>query len=447
MTRQQRVVERLLAGGFLVATAVAALTLPWERTGDAPVLVGLVALYALASRVEFEVGSGRAVPEQLVFVPILFLAPLPLVPLLVAAGFLLARLPDFVSGEEHPDRWINSLTDAWFSLGPVFVLGLLAPGDPELAHLDVYLLALVAQVGLGVAVAATAERWGYGVDTSDTLRAAGWSYGIDAAMSPVGLVFAFAASETLASLLALVPIIWVFHVFARERKRRLAAVLELGDIYQGTVMLISDFVEFEDRNTADHCRSVVELVEAVADEMWLERESFGIVAGGRAEMRFAALLHDVGKMAMPKQILNKPGALTAAEFEVIKLHTVEGQRILDRVGGPLRRVGQIVRSCHERWDGEGYPDGLRGEEIPLQARIVFCCDAFSAMTSDRSYRRGMDPELALEEIRSNAGTQFDPRVAAVLEAVVRRKLASPAQEDGHESFAGGAARPSIGPAI
>ncbi len=442
MTSRQRLVEHMLAGGFLGATALAAVTLPWERTGDAPALVGLVALYALASRVEFEIGSGRAVPEQLVFVPILFLAPLPLVPLLVAAGFLLARLPDLISGEEHPERWINSLTDAWFSLGPVFVLGLLAPGNPELAHLDVYLLALAAQMAVGLAAAATAERWGYGVDTSDTLRAAGWSYGIDAAMSPVGLVFAFAANETLASLLALVPIIWVFHVFARERERRIAAVLDLGDIYQGTVMLISDFVEFEDHYTADHCRSVVELVDAVADEMRMEREDIGIVAGGRLEMRFAALLHDVGKMATPKPILNKPAALTTAEFEVIKLHTLEGQRILDRVGGPLRRVGQIVRSCHERWDGEGYPDGLRGEEIPLQARIVFCCDAFSAMTSDRAYRRRMDPELALEEIHANAGTQFDPRVAAVLETVIRRALASPEREQGHEPLAGGAAQAS-----
>ena len=87
----------------------------------------------------------------------------------------------------------------------------------------------------------------------------------------------------------------------------------------------------------------------------------------------------------------------------MKSHTVEGQALLDRVGGRLARVGEIVRSCHERWDGGGYPDGLRGEEIPLAARIVFCCDAYSAMTTDRPYRAAIDPTLALAELRANAG--------------------------------------------
>ena len=103
----------------------------------------------------------------------------------------------------------------------------------------------------------------------------------------------------------------------------------------------------------------------------------------------------------------------------MKTHTVEGQALLDRVGGMLGRVGEIVRSCHERWDGAGYPDGLVGEEIPLAARVVFCCDAFSAMTTDRPYRKALREETALEEIRRNAGTQFDARVAQAVCKVVR----------------------------
>src|SRR5262245_64085910 len=110
------------------------------------------------------------------------------------------------------------------------------------------------------------------------------------------------------------------------------------------------------------------------------------------------MLHDVGKIAIPKEILNKPAALTDSEFEVMKTHTIEGQFMLDRVGGLLGRVGEIVRSCHERWDGAGYPDGLAGNEIHFASRIVFCCDAYNAMTTDRVYRASMSMEGALAEL-------------------------------------------------
>jgi HD-GYP domain-containing protein (c-di-GMP phosphodiesterase class II) len=102
----------------------------------------------------------------------------------------------------------------------------------------------------------------------------------------------------------------------------------------------------------------------------------------------------------------------------MKTHTVEGQALLDRIGGRLARVGAIVRSCHERWDGRGYPDGLIGEEIPAAARIVFACDAYSAMTTDRPYRKSMGREAAVAELRTNAGSQFEPRVVEALIEVV-----------------------------
>jgi HD-GYP domain-containing protein (c-di-GMP phosphodiesterase class II) len=103
---------------------------------------------------------------------------------------------------------------------------------------------------------------------------------------------------------------------------------------------------------------------------------------------------------------------------VIETHTVEGQRMLERVGGMLGEVGRLVRSCHERWDGEGYPDGLAGEAIPLVARVVCACDAFSAMTTDRPYRDALSVEAALAELRRCSGTQFDPDVVDALVAVV-----------------------------
>ena len=199
--------------------------------------------------------------------------------------------------------------------------------------------------------------------------------------------------------------------FSRERRARYGKTLELQRAYRGTVMLLSDVVEFDDEYTAEHSRSVVDLVHATADEL-------NVDPGAREELEFAAMLHDVGKIAIPKEILNKPAKLTEEEFAVMKTHTIEGQFMLDQVGGLLARVGEIVRACHERWDGNGYPDGIAGEEIPLASRIVFACDAYNAMTSDRVYRKALARATAVEELRANAGTQFDPRVVAALIRVV-----------------------------
>ena len=187
--------------------------------------------------------------------------------------------------------------------------------------------------------------------------------------------------------------------------------LWFNQAYRGTVMVLADVVEADDNYTAFHCRSVVELSSAVGKELGLDPEEL-------QELEMAALLHDVGKIAIPKEILNKPSRLTEEEFELMKTHTVEGQALLDRIGGRLARIGSIVRSCHERWDGRGYPDGMMGEEIPLSARIVFCCDAYSAMTTDRPYRRAMSVGEAVEELRANAGTQFEPRIVDAVVGVV-----------------------------
>ncbi|HEX4930402.1 MAG TPA: HD domain-containing phosphohydrolase, partial [Gaiellaceae bacterium] len=125
----------------------------------------------------------------------------------------------------------------------------------------------------------------------------------------------------------------------------------------------------------------------------------------------------VGKIRVPNEIINKPGPLTREEREVVETHTVIGEEMLSRVGGVLGNVGHLVRSCHERYDGGGYPDGLAGEQIPLVARIVCCTDAFSAITTDRPYRRGRSAADALAELRRCAGAQFDPVVVAALERV------------------------------
>ena len=125
----------------------------------------------------------------------------------------------------------------------------------------------------------------------------------------------------------------------------------------------------------------------------------------------AAELHDVGKMAIPDEILQKPGPLTQDEWAFVRRHPLVGERILS-VAPALLPVAKIVRSCHERWDGSGYPDGVAGEEIPLGARIVAVCDAFDAMINPRPYRAARSVEEALQELRACSGTQFDPTVVA-----------------------------------
>ena len=132
----------------------------------------------------------------------------------------------------------------------------------------------------------------------------------------------------------------------------------------------------------------------------------------------AAIVHDVGKIRIPSEIINKPGPLTDEERAIVNTHTLEGEQLLLRVGGVLGDVGRVVRSCHERWDGRGYPDGLRGETIPLISRIVCCCDAWNAMTTDRPYRRALPHADAVAELLANRGTQFDPGVVDALLPVV-----------------------------
>jgi diguanylate cyclase len=165
-------------------------------------------------------------------------------------------------------------------------------------------------------------------------------------------------------------------------------------------------MDMRDQRTARHSEDVVELARRVGHLLELEPTSL-------LELEFAARLHDVGKIQVPDAVLNKPGPLEPHENEVIRCHATWGSETLARVPG-LGAVATIVRYHHERWDGAGYPDGLSGTRIPLASRIISVCDAYGAMTCDRPYRSALDPEDALEEIRSGSGTQFDPTVVRAL---------------------------------
>jgi HD-GYP domain-containing protein (c-di-GMP phosphodiesterase class II) len=407
--------EPTIAAGVAVTSlfiaGAVALLFSSGRPAEIPVLTALVALAALGRRVRLEVGSGVGHAEQLAFVPMLFLAPLQLVPLLMAAAFVIARVPDVLRGREHPACCFYSVGGAAYAIGPVAVLALLAPGPLDRAHIGVYALALAVQLLLPLA-AETLRHYLLGkAPDRQRLGSRLSSLRIDAVLTPVAYIVAAGSAEQPIAVLGIVPLLWLLVAFSRERGEREAAALELSQAYHGTVLMLSEVIEADDSYTGHHCRSVVELALAVGDEL-------GVDSDARQELEMTALLHDVGKIAIPKEILNKPTRLTGNEFALIKTHSVEGQALLDRVGGRLAQIGQIVRSCHERWDGRGYPDGLAGKAIPSAARIVFCCDAFSAMTTDRPYRAAMSREAALDELRSNAGTQFEPRAVAALTSVI-----------------------------
>jgi HD-GYP domain-containing protein (c-di-GMP phosphodiesterase class II) len=439
MERRERLVTALSALTFLLTAIVIALVAPDERHVDPLLTVGLLVGFTLILQVRFEFGGYFGSPEQLAIVPLMLLGPLPYVPLLVAAAGILSFLPDFVRGTWHRERWVNSFADSWPCIGPVVVLALLAPGPLDSEHLPVYVLAAVAQFGTDLAWGLIRNHLLDGLPVREGLRGFAGTARVDAVFIPVAFAISLAAVNDPLYLLVIAPLVWLLRLFSIDRRERYTKALELQRAYRGTVMLLSDVIESEDRYTAEHSRSVVDLVHAVADQL-------GVPDQDRQELEFAAMLHDVGKIAIPKEILNKPAALTDSEFEVIKTHTIEGQFMLDRVGGLLGRVGEIVRSCHERWDGTGYPDGLAGKEIPYASRIVFCCDAYNAMTTDRVYRGAMSQDEAIAELRDNSGTQFDPSVVAAVETVVQGRPEPESAADEVRAVLASAPRPREIPA-
>jgi putative nucleotidyltransferase with HDIG domain len=239
---------------------------------------------------------------------------------------------------------------------------------------------------------------------------------VDLLLSPIGFLAALASAQAQYAFLLVLPLAALLGVFSRERSARLRHALELSRAYHGTALLLGDIVEADHEYTGSHSRGVVSLSLAVADEL-------GMDARERRNVELGALLHDVGKIAIPNEIINKPGPLDPQEWTIVKTHTVEGQRMLDKVGGVLCEVGKVVRASHEHWDGSGYPDALAGEQIPREARVVSACDAYSAMTTTRSYRSARSSIEALVELHDHAGTQFDPEVVAALARILRASQA------------------------
>jgi HD-GYP domain-containing protein (c-di-GMP phosphodiesterase class II) len=415
--RRLLITEAIGAAAFLAAAVPLATLAPWTRPLSPNALAATVVAYLVAVRVTFPVGSAWTGPFQLAFVPMLFLLPTPLVPLIVAACQVVGLWRHVVQRRLSLTRVLTKIGDSSFALGPALVLVLAGAESFSWARWPVLVLAFGAQVvfdtGAGLGRTWFAER----ISPSEQLPML-WMYLTDACLSCVGLLVAAAALGRPGLVLLILPLVGLLWVFARERDQRLDHELALSTAYRGTALLLGDMVEADDHYTGEHSRDVVELAVAVADALDLG-------AACRRNVEFTALLHDVGKIRVPKTIINKPGKLDEAEWAIIRRHTIEGETMLRRVGGVLATVGQFVRSSHERYDGSGYPDGLAGDAIPIESRIVSVCDSYSAMTSNRPYRPALTVTAALTELRRCAGSQFDPDIVEAIERQVKPRLAGP----------------------
>jgi putative nucleotidyltransferase with HDIG domain len=386
--------------------------LPWPRELDPWLALGLMAAHVLSPRVRFYIGAGYTVPTQVVLVPMLFLLPTPLVPALVALAQLVGDLPDLRTRRLHPERALHSVGDSWYALAPALILTVTGatPFQPDLW--PIYLFALAGQFVLDLTVNAVRDWFELGVPPRLSVTDNGLIYAVDGLLAPVGLLAAAAGTVEPWLFALVVPQVVLLDVFARERQRRLDGALELRHAYQGTSALLAELLQDDDEYTGMHSKDVVSLAVAVATQLGLDSRRV-------RDTEFAALLHDIGKIAVPKEIINKPGPLSEEEWAVMRTHTLEGQRMLDQVGGALQR-GRHDRACVTRALGRprlsGRP-GRRGDSGrgPDRRRLrrLSCDDLRPQLPQGppgRACRRGA-PGLRRQPVR--------PGVVAALVDVVR----------------------------
>jgi HD-GYP domain-containing protein (c-di-GMP phosphodiesterase class II) len=410
--QRRELLTHICAGGsFLVAAILLAALAPWHRSLSLPSLALVLGVYVIVEKVRFPVAGGWTYPTMLVFVPMLFVLPTPIVPLAAMGAILLGAIPGYTRGQTPISRLPADIADAWFSFGPALVIVVGQADRFAWSHWPIYTAALAAEVVVDGTVWIGRSWIGERVNPFIQLPLVSWTYLVDAMLAPLGLAVAASAASRPALVLLDLPVVGLFWLFARERQERLDQTLVLSSAYRGTALLLGEVIEADDAYTGIHSRDVVDLALAVGDVM-------GLDSTARRNLEFTALLHDVGKIHVPKEVLNKPGRLNEDEWKILHQHTIEGERMLRQIGGSLANVGQFVRSSHERYDGQGYPDRLAGDEIPIEARIVSVCDAFNAMTTDRPYRAAMPVAEALEELRREARRQFDPNVVTAFESVV-----------------------------
>lgn len=219
---------------------------------------------------------------------------------------------------------------------------------------------------------------------------------------------------------------WALQALHERRERLSEMYANLTRLYTSTLRGFCLALEMKDEETWAHC-------ERVATNARLMGRRLGLPADACEALYWAGYLHDVGKLAIPSEILSKPGRLTDAEFEVVKEHAAKGEELLLSVSPSFEVLAQGVRHHHERWDGGGYPDGLAGEDIPLFGRVLGVVDVFEALTSKRPYRDAWSEADAAEVVRTEAGKHFDPALARVFLELVREDVVHVEGRHGHHT--------------
>ncbi len=261
---RERVISALTGGTFLVTAIAMAVT---GSSQDAPgivVVAALILAFAALTNVDFEIGAGSAIPTQLVFVPMLFLLPLGWVPLAVAAGYLVSLSVDVMRGVRHRERVLPLLGSCWYVIPPVVVLLVWGDGAPRWDHWPVYIGALGAQFGADLASTLVRERRALDLSLRRLIPFAAYAHTVDLALSPLGLLAAFASMRMPYAFVLVLPLGGVLVIFARDRERRIRQDEEMRAAYLGTALLLGDIIDADDEYTGSHSRGVVELVSAVA---------------------------------------------------------------------------------------------------------------------------------------------------------------------------------------
>ena len=375
------------------------------------VLLSLVTVL-LASRLDIGVSrlaGGLALGDVLVFMAVLLFGPYPAVTLAGADAAIYAL--------QHKQSRRVVLYDATRKALAAYVASFVAAllfGDLTSLATDMLTLGAAAAVisavhfvcNSGVACAIEVLRGGRSLAAArQSLWWAAISYVGGALMT--GIIVKLIAIISFYAFILAVPITAIIYFTYRVYLERVETsnrhAEQMADLHLRTIEALAIAIEAKDEVTQDHVRRVQIYSTGLA-------RLFGLSDLEIEALKAGALLHDIGKLAVPDYILNKPSKLTPAEFEKMKVHTTVGAEILERVGFPYPVV-PVVRHHHERWDGHGYPDGLRGDEIPITARILTIADSFDSMREDRQYRQAMTRDEAIATLKEGAGSVFDPHIA------------------------------------
>ena len=411
----KRMLGSALASGVtglgLAALAYSAAVLVLSEISVEWVLLGLVTVL-LASRIDIGVpkrADGLGLADVFVFIAMFLFGPYP--------AIVLAGVESAVGALQHKDQrrillynvGLKSLAAAVGGAAATLVFGNLTRLTADLTNLGLA-GAVIAAVhyglctGLGGILAKMRGGRDSRVSWMESLLWGAISYFAGALMTCIVVklisVITFYAFIISVPISAIIYFTYKVYLDRVETSNRHAE--QLADLHLRTIEALAIAIDAKDQVTHDHVHRVQIYATGLA-------RLFGLSDLEIEALKAGALLHDIGKLAVPDYILNKPGALTPAEFERMKVHTVVGGEILERVGFPYPVV-PVVRHHHERWDGRGYPDGLSGDEIPITARILTISDSFDSMREDRQYRKAMTRDEAIATLKEGAGTVFDPYI-------------------------------------